>query len=110
MRADNIWDLRNLRISSLRTLGGVLNQDIIVPILGSLQYLTIQSRWSDINIYVPNDIGVEIQLDNRIDTKELADLEQIDTDLYRSKNFAQTDTHLRIRVDSVFSSFTLHRD
>ncbi len=110
LRADNIWDLTDLRTTSLRTIGGSLDQDISVPTIGSLEYLTIQARWSDVDLTVPSDIGIEVQLDNWIDIKELADLEQIDTDLYRSKNFSQTDRHLRVRVDSVFSSFTLHRD
>lgn len=110
LRADNIWNLSDLRTTSLRTIGGSLDQEIIAPTIGSLQYLTVQARWSDVDLTVPSDIGLEIQLDNWIDIKELADLEQIDTDLYRSKNFAQTDRHLRVRVDSVFSSFTLHRD
>ena len=61
LRSDNIWDLSDLRTKSLRTIGGSSDQEIIVPSIGSLEYLTIQSRWSDLDLTIPSDIGVEVQ-------------------------------------------------
>jgi len=76
------------------------------PISESRIYLDL--NFTNLKIDLPDDVDVEVITDKNFSNVDLIGLEQIEKNIYRSKNFDRTKDHFVIELSSNFSSVSFH--
>lgn len=71
--------------------------------------LELDSTTSTINIRVKKDIGIELKLKSTLSTKDLSDMEEFDTNVFRTKDYDKKEKRLIINSNISFSRLKIEQ-
>jgi len=71
--------------------------------------MELDATTSTVNIRVEKNIGIELKLKSTISTKDLGDMEEVETNVFRTKDFDKKDKRLIINSDMSFSRLKIEQ-
>jgi len=107
--ADINLDLTEYKISNVSVDMGAASLDIRFGNLYKDSHLEIDAGASDMNIYIPKESGCEIRTDVALTSKNFDEFNKINSGLYRTSNFEDTENKIFIEVESGVSSISVKR-
>ncbi|MBT8379149.1 MAG: hypothetical protein KJN64_07955, partial [Ignavibacteria bacterium] len=71
--------------------------------------IRVDAGASDIDIFIPETSGCEINTDGGLSSKNFDEFEKLESDLYQTSNLDEAENKIYIRIDSGVSSITVKR-
>ncbi|MBT8380395.1 MAG: hypothetical protein KJN64_14345 [Ignavibacteria bacterium] len=103
------FDLTELKTKNIYVDMGAASLDLKVGDKFSDISIDIDAGASDIDIFIPENSGCEINTDGGLSSKNFDEFEKLESDLYQTSNLDEAENKIYIRVDSGVSSITVKR-
>lgn len=102
-------DLEKLPVHTLNIDSGASSIEVAFGALVNKATALIDSGASSIEITVPTSLGVQVNIDGGLSSKELPGFESVDKTTYRTNNFATAEKTLVITISAGVSSIEVTR-
>lgn len=107
--SDTIVDMSLARLRSARIDAGASSIDVKIGSMEDVVDVEIDSGASSVVVRIPQNSGVQLELDGGLTSKNLADLNDLGNDTYESPSYAQAAKKVVIKANVGVASFTIER-
>jgi hypothetical protein len=102
-------DLKKFNIENIAINMGAASLDLKLGNLSESTNLDIDAGASNIDIFVPESAGCQVNIDDVLSSKKLSRFEKLDSGLYETAGFDEAEKKIYINIDCGVSSVTIRR-
>ena len=106
---DAKFDLSDFRVKSLKVSTGVADLNVKLGDKVSRTDVKIKSGVASVTLEIPESVGCEVHIDGMLNDKNLGDLREVSSGLYRSPGFEQAARKIMIDYDAGLSEVNIRR-
>lgn len=103
------FDLSDFRVKSLKVSTGVADLNVKLGDKANRTDVRIESGVASVTLEIPESVGCEVRIDGMLNDKNLGDLREVSSGLYRSPGFEQASRKIIINYEAGLSEVNIRR-